>query len=372
MEQQIREKLKEVIYPGFKRSVVDFGFVKEIEVSEDQRQAIITYQIPSADDQVAQQLHNATVEKLREIGIEGTTQIIRPKKPRQTSSRGVNKMPQVKSFVMISSGKGGVGKSTVAVNLALALAKEGKRVGILDGDIYGPNVSRMLGMQDRRPEVIGNKVKPFENYGIQFISMANLLPEGKALMWRGAMLTKALQQFIEDVDWGELDVLVIDMPPGTGDAQMTMAQQVPVTAGVAVTTPQKVAVDDAKRSLDMFKQLHIPIAGIIENMSGFICPNCGNRYDIFGSGAGEELANRYNTEVLGKIPIEPAVREGGDEGKPVVVAHPESESGKEFQRIAKKVLKFINYVLEQDLAGNEMIQPIYGVNGTPSACSLNR
>jgi len=372
MRKKIEEKLQEVIYPGFKKSVVDFGFVKEIEVSEDGKKAIITYQIPSSDDVTAQHLHNLTVEKLKEIGIDATTQIIRPKKPRQTSSRGVNKMPSVKSFVMVSSGKGGVGKSTVAVNLALAMAKSGKKVGILDGDIYGPNVSRMLGMQDRKPEVVGNKVKPFETFGIQFMSMANLLPEGKALMWRGAMLVKALQQFMEDVDWGELDVLVIDMPPGTGDAQMTMAQQVPVTAGIAVTTPQKVAVDDAKRSLDMFKQLHIPIAGIVENMSGFICPNCGNRYDIFGSGAGEELAHQYQTEVLGKIPIEPAIREGGDGGKPVVVAFPESESAKEFQKIADKVLKFVDYVLEQDLAGNEMIQPIYGVNGAPSACSLNR
>jgi ATP-binding protein involved in chromosome partitioning len=372
MEEKIREQLKKVIYPGFKKSVVDFGFVKEIEVSEDGKRAIITYQIPSSDDKVAQQLNDATVDALREIGVEAGVNIIRPKKPRETSSRGVNKMPTVKSFVMVSSGKGGVGKSTVAVNLALALSKLGKRVGILDGDIYGPNVSRMLGMQDKRPEVVGNKVKPFENYGIKFMSMANLLPEGKALMWRGAMLVKALQQFMEDVDWGELDVLVIDMPPGTGDAQMTMAQQVPVTAGVAVTTPQIVAVDDAKRSLDMFKQLHIPIAGIVENMSGFVCPNCGHRYDIFGSGAAEELARRYETKVLGKIPIEPAIREGGDTGKPILIAHPDSASAQEFMKIAKSVDKFIEYVLEQDLAGNEMIQPIYGVNGAPSACSLNR
>lgn len=366
----IKEILKQVIYPGFKKSVVDFGFVKDIEVSEDGKKAIITYQIPSTDDSVAQKLNDDTIDVLKKEGIEASVNIIRPKKPRETSSRGVNKMPNVKSFVMVSSGKGGVGKTTAAVNLALALAKEGKKVGILDGDIYGPNVSRMLGMQDKKPEVIGNKVKPFENYGVKFISMANLLPEGKALMWRGAMLVKALQQFMEDVDWGELDILVIDMPPGTGDAQMTIAQQVPITAGVAVTTPQTVAVDDAKRSMDMFKQLHIPIAGIIENMSGFICPNCKSEYDIFGSGAAETLAKEYNTKVLAKIPIEPEIREGGDKGEPIVVSREDSESAKRFKKAAKELIKFIDYVLEEDLSGNEMIQPIYGVNGTPSACSM--
>ena len=366
----IKEILKKVVYPGFKKSVVDFGFVKDIEVSEDGKKAIITYQIPSSDDEIAQKLNDATVDVLKEAGIEASVQIIRPKKPRETSSRGVNKMPSVKSFVMISSGKGGVGKSTTAVNLALSLAKEGKKVGILDGDIYGPNISRMLGMQDKKPEVVGNKVKPFENYGIKFISMANLLPEGKALMWRGAMLVKALQQFMEDVEWGELDILVIDMPPGTGDAQMTMAQQVPVTAGVAVTTPQTVAVDDAKRSFDMFKQLHIPIAGVIENMSGFICPKCGERYDIFGSGAAEKLAKDYDTKVLAKIPIEPEIREGGDKGEPIVVANPESVSSKELTKAAEKLIEFIDYILKEDLSGNEMIQPIYGVNGAPSACSI--
>jgi len=370
VKERIKEALKNVVYPGFKKSIADFGFVKDIEVSEDGKSAIITYQIPSSDDEVANKLNTATIDELKKIGVEASTQIIRPKKPRETSSRGVNKMSSVKSFVMVSSGKGGVGKSTTSVNLALSLSKLGKKVGLIDGDIYGPNVSRMLGMQDRKPEVVGNKVKPFEVFGIEFISMANLLPEGKALMWRGAMLVKALQQFMEDVEWSELDIVVIDMPPGTGDAQMTMAQQVPVTAGIAVTTPQTVAVDDAKRSMDMFKQLHIPIAGVIENMSGFICPNCGVEYDIFGKGAAAKLASEYDTKILAQIPIELEIREGGDSGNPIIIARPESESSKRFEKAAKEVIEFIDYVLAEDLAGNEMIQPIYGVNGAPSACSV--
>jgi ATP-binding protein involved in chromosome partitioning len=363
--------LKKVMYPGFKKSVVDFGFVKSVDESEDGKNVIVTFEIPSSDDEVAQKLNDATVEAFQEAGIEANVNIIRPKKPRETSSRGMNKMPFVKSFVMVSSGKGGVGKSTTTVNLALALAAQGKKVGILDGDIYGPNISRMLGKQNEKPVVVNEtKVKPFENYGVKFISMANLLPDGQALMWRGPMLVKALDQFMTDVEWGELDCLVIDMPPGTGDAQMTMAQQVPITAGVAVTTPQTVALDDARRSLDMFKKLHIPIAGIIENMSGFICPDNGKEYDIFGKGSGEELAKEYGSKVLAEIPIEMAIREGGDTGKPIMVEHPESESAKRYLKAADELWSFIEKVLEEDLAGNEMIQPIYGVNGTPSACSM--
>ncbi|NPA55361.1 MAG: Mrp/NBP35 family ATP-binding protein [Epsilonproteobacteria bacterium] len=367
----MEEILKKVLYPGFKKSVVDFGFVKSVDESDDKKRVIITYEIPSSDDEVAQKLNDATVDAFKAEGIEASVNIIRPKKQRETSSRGVNKMPFVKSFVMVSSGKGGVGKSTTTVNLAIAMAMQGKRVGILDGDIYGPNIARMLGKQNEKPTVINEtKVKPFENYGIKFISMANLLPDGQALMWRGAMLVKALEQFMSDVEWGELDVLVIDMPPGTGDAQMTMAQQVPVTAGVAVTTPQTVALDDARRSMNMFKKLHIPIAGVVENMSGFICPENNKEYDIFGKGGAEVLAKEYDTQVLAQIPIEMEIRQGGDEGKPIMIAYPSSQSSQRYLKAADKLISFIDKVLQEDLAGNEMIQPIYGVGSTPSACSM--
>lgn len=371
MNEKVLEKLKEVIYPGFKRDIVAFEFVKEIDLNDAGNEAIIRLEIPSSEDDVANKLTTDVTERLQEIGVKVSLQIIRPKKERETSSRGVNSMPNVKSFIMVSSGKGGVGKSTTTVNLAIALAAQGKRVGVLDGDIYGPNISRMFGREKDKPEIVQEtKVKPFENYGVKFISMANLIPDGTSLMWRGAMIPKALEQFMRDVEWGELDVLVIDMPPGTGDAQMTMAQKVPVTAGVAVTTPQAVALDDARRSLDMFRKLHIPLAGIVENMSGFICPETNKEYDIFGKGSAEALAREYETGILAEVPIEMAIREGGDEGKPIVAVHPESESAKRYLQAADNVWAFIENVLEEDLAGNEMIQPIYGVNGTPSACSM--
>ncbi len=269
---------------------------------------------------------------------------------------------------MISSGKGGVGKSTTAVNLAVAMTMQGKRVGLLDADIYGPNIARMMGIESVRPEVIGNKVKPIESLGIEVMSMANLMDEGQSLIWRGAMVMKAIEQFLRDILWSELDVLVIDMPPGTGDAQLTLAQSVPVTAGVTVTTPQEVSLDDSRRSLDMFKKLHIPIAGVVENMSGFICPKCGEESDIFGMGTSQKVADEYNCELLSRVPIEPEIRVGGDSGKPVTYYKPDSETAKRFQEASNKIISFIDKINEEGGADNSAIQPT-----TPpgvSACSV--
>lgn len=267
---------------------------------------------------------------------------------------------------MVSSGKGGVGKSTTTVNLAIAMAMQGKRVGVLDADIYGPNIPRMLGLIGTEPEIVGNKAKPLQAYGIDMMSMGSLMGEGQALIWRGAMIMKAIEQLLRDILWEELDVLFIDMPPGTGDAQLTLAQSVPVTAGVNVTTPQHVALDDSKRSLDMFKKLHIPVAGIVENMSGFICPNCDTESDIFGIGTCEALAKDYGTSVLANIPIEPAIREGGDDGKPIVYFHPESVTAKRYMQASAKLWEFIENVNSNNMADNSAIQPT--TNGV-SACS---
>jgi ATP-binding protein involved in chromosome partitioning len=363
---EIKKELEKVIYPGFTKSIVEFGFLKNVEVNGDAVSILV--EITSSVQEVEHELRTNIKKVLENIGVTNLDlQVKKPEAPKQTSNSvsGKNIAPQIKNFVMVSSGKGGVGKSTTTVNLAVAAAMQGKRVGILDADIYGPNIPRMFGLQGKEVEVIGNKAKPFHAYGVDVMSMGSLMEEGQALIWRGAMIMKAIQQLLRDILWEELDILFIDMPPGTGDAQLTLAQSVPVTCGVNVTTPQHVALDDSRRSLDMFKKLHIPVGGIVENMSGFICPSCNTESDIFGMGTCEALAKEYETTVLGNLPIEPAIREGGDNGKPIVYFHPESISAKRYMKAAETLIEFIDNV--SDKAENASIQPT-----TPpgvSACS---
>ena len=366
----VNEKLKEVMYPGFEKDIVSFGFVKDIDVKDDN--VFIDIEIVSSSKEVADELKSEITAKLSSIGAKRVDIALKqPKAPTQKSNSqsGKNIAPHIKNFVMVSSGKGGVGKSTTTVNLAIALASQGKKVGLLDADIYGPNIPRMMGAVGKNPEVVGNKVKPILVHGVEMMSMGSLMEEGQSLIWRGAMIMKAIEQLLRDILWSDLDVLFIDMPPGTGDAQLTLAQSVPVTAGVCVTTPQRVALDDTERSLDMFQKLHIPIAGIVENMSGFICPENGKEYDIFGKGTTKPLAAQFDTQVIGEIPIEPAIREGGDAGKPVVFFEPQSETAKRYQEAATKLWEEIEKINEEGGVSNEEIQPTIGVNGGASACS---
>lgn len=365
-EEIVKSALGTVTYPGFTKDIVTFGFVKEIRINGND--VVVTVDITSSAPEVAQQITDEATTALKKAGAAGVALSINaPKMPRESSSHGKNIAPQVKNFVMVSSGKGGVGKSTTSVNLAVALAMQGKKVGLLDADIYGPNVPRMLGLETVRPEVQGNKVLPLKAYGIEMMSMGSLMEEGQSLIWRGAMVMKAIEQFLRDILWSELDCLVIDMPPGTGDAQLTLAQSVPVTAGVTVTTPQMVSLDDSRRSLDMFKKLNIPIAGIVENMSGFIAPDTGVEYDIFGKGTTEPMAQEFDTTILAEIPIEPAVRTGGDEGKPVTYFAPDSETAKRYMKAAEELWETIEKINAEGGVDNQAIQPT-----TPpgvSACS---
>jgi len=365
-ENIVKEALSKVTYPGFTKDIVTFNFVKDIKIEGEA--VTVTIDITSSAPEVAKQIQDEAIAELMRAGIDDANIVINaPQVPRETSSRGKNLAPHVKNFVMVSSGKGGVGKSTTSVNLAVALAMQGKKVGLLDADIYGPNIPRMMGIETIKPNVVGNKVEPIKAYGVQVMSMGSLMEEGQSLIWRGAMIMKAIEQFLRDILWEDIDVLVIDMPPGTGDAQLTLAQSVPVTVGVTVTTPQNVALDDTKRSLDMFKKLHIPIAGIVENMSGFICPETGKEYDIFGKGTTGTLANEFDTTVMVEIPIEPEIRIGGDTGKPVVYNSPESETAKRYLSGADDLWKAIEKVNAEGGSSNEGIQPT-----TPpgvSACS---
>ncbi|SFZ97626.1 putative ATP/GTP-binding protein (mrp protein homolog) [hydrothermal vent metagenome] len=367
-QENVLEALKNVTYPGFTKDIVTFGFVKDVVV--DATLVSLTIDITSSADEVKAQLTDDATKELQKLGFSDIKINIKaPQAPKQMSNSvsGKNIAPQVKSFVMVSSGKGGVGKSTTSVNLAIAMAMQGKKVGLLDADIYGPNIPRMMGVSDQKPEIQGNKVIPLKAYGVEIMSMGSLMESGQSLIWRGSMIMKAIEQFLRDILWSELDVLVIDMPPGTGDAQLTLAQSVPVTAGVTVTTPQEVSLDDSRRSLDMFEKLHIPTAGIIENMSGFICPSCDTESDIFGMGTTKSVAEEFNTELIACIPIEPAIRIGGDTGMPVTYHNADSETSKRYHTAAANLLTFIDKVHSEGGADNQAIQPT-----TPpgvSACS---
>ena len=246
-------------------------------------------------------------------------------------------VPGVGAIIAVASGKGGVGKSTVAVNLALGMAAAGHKIGVLDADIYGPSMPRMMGITGRPASPDGKILIPMENYGVKCMSIGFLVAEDTPMIWRGPMVMGALQQMLRDVKWGELDVLVVDMPPGTGDAQLTMAQSVPLAGAVLVSTPQDIALLDARRGLNMFQRVNVPVLGIIENMSYFNCPNCGHRTEIFSHGGAKAEAEKLGVDFLGEVPLDVAIRETSDGGRPIVVSDPESDNAKRFRAIADKV-----------------------------------
>ena len=254
----------------------------------------------------------------------------------QDSQGKTNLIPGVKHVIAVSSGKGGVGKSTVSVNLAVALGLRGAKVGLLDADIYGPNIPMMMGVE-KTPEQQDGKITPAESHGVKLISMGFFVPEDQAVVWRGPMVHTAIQQLFRDVLWGDLDFLLIDLPPGTGDAQLTLSQLVPLAGAITVTTPQEIALHDVRKGMMMFQKVNVPLLGIVENMSHFICGHCGERTDIFSHGGGERAAEKLGIPFLGRVPIDPAIREGGDLGRPLVIANPDSPQAKAFHEIAAKI-----------------------------------
>lgn len=356
-KEQILDTLKAIKYPNFDKDIVSFNFVKSVLL--EGKNPTLLIEIPSSSPEISQKLHSEIFEALKTIGCEEIKIEIKTPQIKEHKPTKKNIAPQIKHFVMISSGKGGVGKSTTSVNLAIALAQSGKKVGLLDADIYGPNIPRMLGLNQNKPQVDENvkKLIPLKAYGVEMMSMGVLYEEGQSLIWRGPMIMRAIEQLLTDVLWSQLDILVIDMPPGTGDAQLTLAQSVPVSAGIVVSTPQSVSLDDSARSLDMFRKLHIPIAGIIENMSGFICPNCGEEYDIFGKGTTSALADEFQSQVLAQVPLEPKVRVGGDQGKPIAFFEPQSKSAQEYIQSAYKLIEFLDDIAQKGGVDNTSIQP---------------
>ena len=328
----VLEALRQVQDPELHKDLVSLGMVKKIEFGGEKLFLDIELTTPACPlkDQIEGDVRTALAPLgVTDLEIQWSAQV--------GSTRGpdVERAPGIRNVIAVASGKGGVGKSTVATNLAAALVLDGARVGLMDVDIYGPSVPLMTGTVGRKPDIVEGRIQPVAAHGMSILSMGYLVPEGQAVVWRGPMLHKAITQFFEDVDWGELDYLVIDLPPGTGDVQLSLSQIFPLTGAVMVTTPQPVALADVVKGANMFDRVNVPMLGVIENMSYFVCPCCDTRAEIFAHGGGRTTAAEHGWPFLGEIPIDPSVRIGGDEGTPVVISHPSSAVAQSFRTTAR-------------------------------------
>lgn len=324
--------LSKVQEPELHQDLVTLGMVRDIVIDDNAVSFSVMLTTPACP--LRGRIEKEAREAVEAIGAKKVSVKLDSDVPNDGRMRGLVNAP-IRNAIAVASGKGGVGKSTVAVNLAVALAKSGARVGLMDADIYGPNVPTMMGAM-HMPNPINDKLQPAVSYGVKMMSMGYLVKPGQPLIWRGPMLNSAIRQFISDVEWGELDYLIIDLPPGTGDAPLSLAQALPLSGVVIVTLPQAVSVEDASRGLEMFQTLNVPILGVIENMSYLSLPD-GSRMDVFGQGGGESMAKHYDVPFLGGIPLNPNVRIGGDTGKPIVISEPESDAAKALQSLAEIV-----------------------------------
>ncbi len=325
-ESAVLDALKVVQDPDLHRDIVSLGFVKQVSIDGEMVSVVIELTTPACPvkDQMREQAETVLrqLPGVEKVYVEMTANVRSASSP----DEGRAAIPGVKNIIAVGAGKGGVGKTTVSVNLACALAQHGSRVGLLDGDIYGPNVPIMLGVQTQL-ETDGKKILPAERHGIRVVSIGFLTQDEAPVIWRGPMLHGVIQQFFREVNWGDLDYLIIDMPPGTGDVALSLSQTVPVSGAVAVTTPQTVSLADTRRAIRMYQKLNIPVLGLLENMSHFVCPDCNHESDIFGKGGGELLAEQMKVPYLGQIPLYEPIRVGGDQGTPIVMTEPESPAG---------------------------------------------
>ncbi len=340
-EQSVLDALRQIKDPDLHKDIVTLGFIKDLKIEGSEVSFRIVLTTPACP--VKEEMESAAKELVG--ALPGVTSVNVTMDAEVPKGRGLGDkvtMPGVRNIIAVSSGKGGVGKSTVAVNLSVSLALDGARVGLMDMDVYGPNVPLMLGASQAKPEVEEGRLLPVEAYGVKLMSMAILQPGDKPMIVRGPILHGLVKQFLTDVKWGELDYLIVDMPPGTGDVQLSLAQLVPVQGAVLVTTPQEVAVMDVRRALRMFETVAVPVLGVVENMSYFVAPDTGIRYNIFGEGGGQKLADQYDVPFLGAIPLGLEVREGGDKGVPVVVSQPESVQAQAFRKVAEEVARQVS------------------------------
>jgi ATP-binding protein involved in chromosome partitioning len=339
--EQAQAALATVQDPDLHRDLVSLGMIEDLEVSGER--VAFTLVLTTAACPLKAEIEDNCRQAVRRLPWVSTVEIrtiSRMRKPRDPSADR-KALEGVASVIAIGSGKGGVGKSTVSCNLAVALAVTGARVGLLDGDIYGPNLPRMLGVR-RQPSQRDGKIVPIEAWGLKFMSMGLLVEQGEAVVWRGPMLHGAVKSFLHDVDWGELDYLVVDLPPGTGDVQLSLVQQTFVAGAVVVTTPSTVAIEDGVKAVSMFGKLNVPVLGVIENMSYFVCPDCHHRHDIFSSGDAETRARSMGLEFLGAIPLHAQVRVGGDSGRPVVAEQPDTDYARAFATIAGRLAQRVS------------------------------
>ncbi len=357
-QESVINALRRVQDPDLKKDLVSLNMIKGVVVNENDVVVKVELTTPACPlkDKIEEDCVNAIREDHPEV--QSVEIVMTAKVNTQQDERKESILPNVKNTIAVASGKGGVGKSTVAVNLAVALAKQGAKVGLIDADIYGPSIPLMLGIEGK-PQIFQDpetqKMVPLENYGIKLMSIGFLIDEDAPVIWRGPMASGAVKQFMSDVNWGELDYLIFDLPPGTGDIQLTLVQTIPLTGAVIVTTPQNVSLVDARKGLKMFERVNVPVFGIVENMSYFIAPDTGNRYDIFGTGGGEKLAKELGTSLLGEIPIDPRIREGGDSGKPLVYDLPDSENTAKVVEIAQNLASKVSIANHESAQNVEII-----------------
>ncbi len=357
-EETIIEALTTVSAPDSDKDIVSLGMISGVVLRDGN--VAVTIEITQEQGAAFEPARRQAEETLAALpGVLSATVVLTAQRPAQGAAQSASPgagpghghahspeqaplVPDVKTIIAIASGKGGVGKSTTAVNLALAFAAKGLKTGLLDSDIYGPSIPRMLGLEGRPQQISETRLAPMEKFGIKAMSMGLIVAEDTPMIWRGPMVMSAIEQMLRDVEWGELDVLVIDLPPGTGDAQLTLAQRVPLTGAVIVSTPQDIALSDARKGLNMFRKVEVPVLGIIENMSYFACPHCGERTDIFSHGGAQREAAQMGADFLGEIPLDIVIRETSDSGNPIVVSDPESPHAKSYRDIADKVWEKVN------------------------------
>lgn len=385
VKSELLKNLKKVKGPNLEGNIVDLGLVSEIQLVDNK--ATFSIAVPLEKAESLEPLRAAAEKVAKSVdGIETALVILTSEKESKSvdenqstvrpapsnaemgavpppmakatgsSSEKVGLPHGIKSIVAISSGKGGVGKSTTSVNIALALQAKGMKVGILDADIYGPSLPRLLGISGRPTQVSGRIIKPLDGFGIKVISMGFLVDEETPMIWRGPMVISAITQMLREVQWGEIDMLIVDMPPGTGDVQLTLAQQVPLAGAVIVSTPQDLALIDARKGLNMFRQVEVPVLGIIENMSYFICPHCGDNHGIFGHGGAKLEAERIGVPFLGGVPLHQDIRTNSDAGTPIIISDPEGEHAKTYNQITENILKRIKQEEEMIIRPNIVIE----------------